>query len=122
MKLSQSFKLAAAIKPKTVNSIVLRREKLSRAIDKQLYLINQNQIGNKSNGLWHWQDETGSFFLPIKYGKKVIELSKGKYAIHCESLDEVIRSLITMKDIINSGEMDNALKLVSEKLRANFIS
>jgi len=121
MKIEQSLKLVSVKKPDHQNPVVHRRERLITSINKQLDLIDHYRCGEKVRGLWWWVDESGTFFLPIKYGKTVLELSKGKFSIECSTVDEVENNLETVKTLIRRGSFDEILKSTSETLRSKFI-
>ena len=70
--------------------------------------------------MWFWTDEDGNIFLPIKYGKKELELSKGKFSIQCSSLDDVENSLDSVKSLVMRGALDQILTQVSEEIRKKF--
>jgi hypothetical protein len=69
---------------------------------------------------WFWLDETGSYFLSIKYGKTSLELAKGKFSVVCKDISEVKNSLVVIKDSIQRGEFDNHLEKHSKEIRKNF--
>ena len=94
MVLSSKFNLSPTKKPTLRNPIVSRRQSLISNIDKQLLSLDTSSI-NDGISKWYWVDEDGSYFLSIKYGKHPIELSKGKFSIICNNIDEV-KSLLSM--------------------------
>ena len=83
-------------------------------------MVYQYLEGDKVRNLWFWTDEDGNMFLPIKYGKTVLELSKGKYSIKCSNTDEVVKNLETVKSLILKGQFDDILSKTSEELRSKF--
>ncbi len=121
MKIEQTLKLVAVQKPARTNPVVHRREKVLSAINRQMELVKKYQNGEVTRGLWLWTDESGTTFLPIKYGKTPLELSKGKFAIECSSIEEVEDSLESVKTLIRKGALDEVLKTTSETLRAKFL-
>jgi hypothetical protein len=50
----------------------------------------------------------------VRYGARVIELSKGKNSIELLSEAEVIPTLELLKTIISNGELDDAITAVSK--------
>lgn len=120
MKIEQSLKLVSITKPEEQNPTVHRREKLIAAINRQLDLLDRYRVGEKVRGLWWWIDESGTVFLPIKYGKTVLELSKGKFSIECSSIEEVEDTLEKVKDMSRRGMFDEVLKTTSDVLRLKF--
>ena len=121
MKINHSLKLVPMTKPEQTNPIIQRREKLLSSINRQIESIKRYKQGEKVRGLWFWIDDTGTMFLPIKYGKTVLELDKGKFSIECSTIDEVENSLDTVKSLTRRGSFDDILKTTSDILRSNFL-
>ena len=121
MKINHSLKLVPMTKPKQTNPIIQRREKLLSSINRQIESIKRYKQGERVRGLWFWIDDTGTMFLPIKYGKTVLELDKGKFSIECSTIDEVENSLDTVKSLTRRGSFDDILKTTSDILRSNFL-
>lgn len=121
MKSSNQLKLVSVIKPKQQDPVLLRREKMIKGLNRQSQILEQYRIGERTTGQWFWVNEDGVIFLPIKYGKMVIELSKGMFAIHCDTLDEVLDNLEFVRKATMRGELDSTLKSVSSELRSKFV-
>lgn len=121
MNIEQTLKLVAVKKPENSNPVIERREKLITGLNRQLDLIDHYRCGNKVRGIWWWVDESGSIFSPVKYGKTVLELSKGKFAIECKSIEELESTLETVKDLTRRGQFDEILKRTAEELRSKFL-
>ena len=120
MKFEQSLNLVPVKKPDSLNPIVQRRERLIKSINRQLELIQKHRIGEKTTRVWFWTNEDGNYFLPIKYGKQVLELGKGKFSIQCSSLDDVETNLESVKTFVMKGEFDQILTTVSREIRKKF--
>lgn len=120
MKLDQSLKLVPVRKPKQVNPIVVRRDKLIKNLNNQLEVVRRFKLGEKPKGVWFWFDEDGNIFLPIKYGKTDLEMGKGKFSIQCTSIDDVETNLVTVKSIVLTGGFDELLTEVSKRIRTKF--
>jgi len=56
----------------------------------------------------------------VRYGSKVLELSKGKNAIELSTGEELIATLSLLKDAVIAGELDDAITNASDNLRAGF--
>lgn len=121
MKLSNQLKLVSVIKPKQQDPVLLRREKMIKGLNRQSQILEQYRLGEKTKGQWFWVNEDGVIFLPIKYGKVVIELSKGMFAIHCDTLNEVEDNLEFVRKATMRGEFDSILKSISTELRSKFV-
>lgn len=121
MKSSNQLKLASVIKPKQQDPVLLRREKMIKGLNRQSQILERYRLGDNTKGQWFWVNEDGVIFLPIKYGKVVLELSKGMFSIICDTLDEVEDNLEFVRKATIRGELDNILKSVSTELRAKFV-
>ena len=111
------------------NSVVERRESVIKGIEKQVYICEQllngeEVVRDKQTGrkmvCWFWLDNGGDYFLSINYGKSAIELSKGKFSVICNSIEEVRDSLNIIKDSILNGDLDKELAKRSKLIRSNF--
>lgn len=120
MKLDQSLNLVPVKKPDQQNPVVLRRERLLKSINRQLDLVQKYRMGERTTRVWFWIDEEGNYFLPIKYGKHVLELGKGKFSIQCSSLNDVENSLESVKSFVMKGEFDQVLTEISREIRKKF--
>jgi hypothetical protein len=63
---------------------------------------------------WYWKNDAGKWNLVVRYGARVIELSKGKNSIELLSEADVIPTLELLKTIISNGELDDAITAVSK--------
>ena len=110
----------------------LRRRKLIEKIDEQIKIASdptftatrfvsvKGERGSqrievqKRLKRWWSQSATGTTHLTIRYGSKVLALSKdGKNAIQCD-YDEIAGILAKVKDAVENGEMDEQLSKVSQ--------
>ena len=121
-KIENLFTLTPKKKPNKMNPILFRRNKLINSINKQIQNINDLQRGLKVRNLWFFNDEDNNFYLIIKYGKSELELSKNKYSIMCKNIDEVLDSLVKVKELVSNGHFDLTLTDVSKNIRQNFKS
>jgi len=69
---------------------------------------------------WWWVTADGKLNLSIRYGAKVIEVSKGKNAIELSSVDELLPTLEIVKKAVEEGSLDAQIDAVSNKLRSGF--
>lgn len=118
--IEQSLALVPVSKPKVVNPTVSRRSRLINSIRRQQALVESTKAGEKTHRTWFWMSEDGKIFLQIKYGKTALELSKGKFAIQCSSLDDVINNLAIVEGLVNKGEFDAMLTAISKDIRTRF--
>lgn len=112
-----------------------RRAKLVRALTEQRALAEARAAGTEhgvtvkrwvSDGTgskvrverakqlkpWWWQDGD-VLCLVVRYGAKVVELSKGKRAVRVENEQQVPEVLGTVIDAVRAGELDAAIDAVA---------
>jgi hypothetical protein len=58
--------------------------------------------------------------LSVRYGTKVLELAKGKFAIEVASTDELVNVLGVVRTATLEGELDAAIENAAKKLRSGF--
>ena len=138
------LKLVSSKKERNVSPVVARRNKLAGKIDEQLLFATAQRDGqiyapkrlknvtDKVTGErktveatkrikeWYWTNSTGKIHLSVRYGSKTLELAKGKNAIELNSGDELLATLVTLKEAVIAGELDDAIAQASEKLKAGF--
>ena len=118
--IEQSLNLVPVTKPKTTNPTTQRRNRLLKAIRRQKLMLDKYKAGEKTSRVWFWTSEDGSIYLQIKYGKHVIELGKGKFAILCESIEDIAINLDKVESLTLKGELDNILAEISSQIKAKF--
>ncbi len=62
----------------------------------------------------------GKLALSVRYGARLLELAKGKYAVEVASEKELVPTLEIIKAAVLAGEPDTAIDAASNKLRAGF--
>jgi hypothetical protein len=144
MTVFAKLKLVASKKERNVSPVVARRTKLAGKIDEQLLFATAQRDGqiyapkrlknviDKATGErktveatkrikeWYWTNSTGKIHLSVRYGSKTLELAKGKNAIELNSGDELLATLVTLKEAVIAGELDDAIAQASDKLKAGF--
>ena len=118
--IEQALALVPVTKPKTLNPVVQRRTRLLKSIRRQQTMVQSYKAGEKTQRTWFWMNEEGKIYLQIKYGKLSLELSKGKFAIQCGSLDDVASNHQIVETLVNKGEFDAMLTSVSKEIRSKF--
>ena len=116
MKLNFSKKT----RPSKVKPEIQRREKLVSRLDQQMIYIRQMIDGDRPRATWVWMDESGTYFLPIKYGKQTLELKKGMASIECGNLDEAEHALCEVRAMTLRGDLDGHLEAASTAIREKF--
>ena len=144
MSALNGLKLSTAKKPTHIPQIIFRRNKLSNKLWEQIQLA-KNQIDgtsfvvkkfrsviDKETGLrkqvevpkrlreWWFMNEQGKMCVSIRYGTQMIELAKGKYSIEVDSAEALIKALETVKQAVESGELDTQINNASINVRKVF--
>ena len=97
-----------------------RRDRMLMQIDKQIESVATDKIGAKRRGAWYRRIANGTYVLTIRYGRRDLELAKGKHAIGCDEVHEIIRALEEARAAVASGIFDNQMKAISNEIRAKF--
>jgi hypothetical protein len=69
---------------------------------------------------WWWISESGKVCVSIRYGSKVLELSKGKTSIEIGGAQDLVPALETVKVAVLAGELDAQIEAASGALRSGF--
>ena len=143
MSFIAKLKLISSKRERNLSPIVMRRQKLAQKIEEQLQLAQAQKEGrlyapkrikNVTNEAgervsvetvkrikeWYWTTPNNKINLSVRYGSKTLELSKGKNAIELNTGDELLATLASLKEAVIAGELDEAINLASDKLRAGF--
>jgi hypothetical protein len=143
MSTLSALKLTAAKRSTGISPQVNRRMKLLKKIDDQIALakalatggtyttsrfrtVKDDEGGSRSVEIqkkvrpWWYPTETGKIALSVRYGARVVEISKGKCAIEVSSGDDLINALVLVKKAVEAGELDTQIESASIKLREGF--
>ena len=143
MSVIAKLKLVASKRERNLSPIIVRRNKLAAKIEEQLQLATAQKEGrlyapkrikNVTNAEgelvavettkrvkeWYWTTPANKINLCVRYGSKTLELSKGKNAIELSSGEELLSTLLILKDAVIAGELDDAITNASDNLRAGF--
>ena len=71
------------------NSIAVKRQRLIEGLTKQAAEVKRFEQGHWTPRNWFWSDDSGKFYLEVRYAKKPLVISEGKSAILCQSLEDV---------------------------------
>ena len=138
-----TLKLTAAKKSQSTSPVSLRRNKLCKKIWEQIELAKAQASGGtftttrfrtvkdedggrrsveipKRVRAWWWAAENGKLALNLRYGARVIEISKGKSAVEVASASELVPTLELLKKAVEGGELDAQIESASIKLREAF--
>ena len=139
-----SLKLSATKKSQAMNPAAHRRNKLCKKLWEQIQLAQAHLEGKEFNitrfrtvtdqdGLrrsvelpkrvraWWWNGDNGKIALNVRYGAKVVEISKGKSTIEVATHTDLIPTLELLKRAVEAGELDIQLESASVKLREGFV-
>ena len=138
------LKLVAAQKPTQMPAIQQRRNKLAKRLWEQIELAKAQQTGttfapkrfrsitdaetglrkqvetNKRVKAWWFVADNGKLVLSIRYGTKVLELAKGKWAVELGAEKDLVPVLETLKGAVLAGDLDAQIDAASVKLREGF--
>ena len=138
------LKLVGAQKPTHLSPTQQRRNKLAKRLWEQIELAKAQQAGTtfaptrfrsvvqNDTGLrkqievakrvkaWWFTAENGKLVLSVRYGTKVLELAKGKWAVEVGSDKELVPTLELLKGAVHAGELDVQIEAASAKLKEGF--
>ena len=139
-----TLKLSAAVKPTNMPAVQVRRNKLAKRLWEQAELAKAQQAGtqftatkfrtvvendtglrkqvevNKRIKQWWFTTDSGKLALSVRYGARLLELAKGKFAVELASEKELVPTLEIIKAAVLAGELDAAIDAASNKLRDGF--
>ena len=139
-----SLKLSGAVKPTHVPAVQLRRNKLVKRLWEQIELARAQQAGttfaptrlrsvrDTETGIrrqvethkrvkpWWFTADNGKLAVSVRYGTRVLELAKGKWAVEVAAEKELVPVLEVLKTAVLDGELDAAMETASNKLRSAF--
>lgn len=139
-----ALKLTSARKPTHLPQVVQRRNKMIGRIAEQIELATAHANGtthlftrvrsitDKETGVrkqvetakrvkaWWFTSDNGKLALTVRYGAKLLELSRGKFAIEVASVAELVDTLEIVRTAVANGELDDAIDNAANKLRSGF--
>ena len=138
------LKLTAAQKPTQMSPIQQRRNKLAKRLWEQMELAKAQQTGttfapkkfrsitdtetgqrkqvetNKRVKAWWFVADSGKLVLSVRYGTKVLELARGKWAVEVGSDKDLVPTLELLKGAVLAGDLDAQIEAAADKLREGF--
>ena len=138
------LKLTAAQKPTQLPAIQQRRNKLVKRLWEQIELAKAQQSGatytptkfrsikdaetgqrkqieaSKRVKAWWFVADNGKLVLSVRYGTKLLELAKGKWAVEVGTDKDLVGVLEVVKSAVLAGELDAQIDAASNKLREGF--
>jgi ABC-type phosphate/phosphonate transport system ATPase subunit len=138
------LKLTAAQKPTQMSPVQQRRNKLAKRLWEQAELAKAQQAGGtfaptrfrsvvqndtgqriqveqaKRIKQWWFVADSGKLVLSVRYGTKVLELAKGKWAVEVGAEKDLVPTLELLKGAVLAGELDTQIEAAAIKLRDGF--
>lgn len=111
---------AAQKKPRTMDRVSQRRQKIATGIDQQFTLLDQHRNGQPVKNAWFWQGADGRYFSSIRYGRSEIELAKGMFSVAAPDVDGLIEALKEIRSMVMNGKFDENLTKASDTMRSKF--
>jgi len=139
-----NLKLIAAKRPVQMSPVAQRRAKVAKRIAEQIALAKsaadgstyaptkQRKVKDAETGetktvevakrvkSWAWAGENGKLCVSLRYGAKVVELAKGRNAIEVASNADLVKTLETLKQAVESGDLDAQIESVATATKAAF--
>jgi len=69
---------------------------------------------------WVFTTDGGKTAIAVRYGARVLELAKGKFAVEVASPAQLIPTLELIKAAIDAGELDEQLEATAGSVKSNF--
>ena len=143
MSMLNTLKLSNTKKPSQMPATLHRRNKLSKRLWEQLQLakaqanntsfsVNKLKTVQGIDGIkrtiempkrirpWWFHSDHNKLCLNVRYGARIIEISKGKATIEIDNHNELIKTLELIKQAVEAGELDAQIELLSGDLRQGF--
>ena len=138
------LKLTTAQKDTGVSPVQQRRNKMSKRLWEQIQLAKAQAGGGQfsaskfrtitdtETGLrksvevpkrvkaWWFVADNGKTAIAVRYGARLLELAKGKFAVEIATPNELVQTLEVIKSAVEAGELDEQMELASTKLRSAF--
>ncbi|MDH6153844.1 hypothetical protein M2124_000100 [Polynucleobacter sphagniphilus] len=144
MSTLNTLKLTDAKKPNQIPQVVQRRNKLAKRVWQQIELAKAQEQGTQfrvakfksytdnETGLrkqvetqmsvkqWWFTTQAGKLAISVRYGSRVLELAKGKYAVEVAHEKDLAKTLDVIKTAVLAGELDTQIATASVNLRKGF--
>lgn len=114
-KISEQIKLAQA----QLGGTRYQPVKLKRVLDAESGVTSLHEVPKRIKAWW-WSSGSGKFNITLRYGAKVLEISKGKNAIETGGIAEVISTLELIKLAVEKGDLDRQIEELRGVVSAGF--
>ena len=143
MSVLSNLKLTSTKKPAQLAPVQQRRHKLMRRLQEQIELAKAEQAGElfrpkrfktvkdadgntatvevgKRVKAWWFTSDNGRLCLSVRYGAKLLELTKGKATIEIAGVGDLVPTLELLRTAVEAGELDGQMESASSSLRSGF--
>lgn len=138
------LKLSSAQKGANISPVQQRRNKMSKRLWEQIQLakaqangtqfapIKFRSVKDAETGVrkqvevpkrvkaWWFTADNGKTAISVRYGARVIELAKGKFAVEVSGPAELVPTLEIIKAAVEAGELDTQLEATAGSVRMGF--
>ncbi|MDX0953907.1 hypothetical protein GOE09_19985 [Sinorhizobium medicae] len=115
----ENFKLLPKQRSVPADANTKRRLRFLSQIKKQIEFATSDPDRSR-RGQWFWKTADGTYVLCVRYGRRDIELSKGKFAVGCAEGDGIVTALEEVKRVALEGGFDDQLARISSEIRRSF--
>ena len=77
MTAKQAFTFVEVTERPKQNSMAIKRQRLIEGLTKQSAEVARFAAGHWSPRMWFWADDSGKFYLGVRYAKKPLPISEG---------------------------------------------
>ena len=144
MSIVSNLKVVAAKRPQQQPAFVQRRNKLIHRLHDQLELAKAESEGreylkarrrhvkNPTTGeyaeavvsrkprAWYWSANDGKVYINLRYGTRILELSKGKSAIEVGEMKQLVPMIEALKRAVAAGELDIQIEAAGAEVSSRF--
>jgi hypothetical protein len=120
MTAKQAFTLVDVTERPKQNPMAVKRQRLIKGLTKQSAELARFAAGHWSPRMWFWSDDSGKFFLEVRYAKTPLPIGDGKSAILCQSLEDIAAKIDQLKAMVRAGELDQQIETASVAIRGRF--
>ena len=114
-KLDEQIAMAQAMAEGRAHSITRSRRSIDSVTGQHIKIEVPGMIRP-----WWFTSESGKVAVQLKYGSKVIMLSKNRNAVEVSNAAELFSVLQTLKTAVSQGELDNEIAVAADMVRARF--
>lgn len=118
-KLTGKLDLQIALAKAQTEGVVLATTRKKTFVDPETGLKRYAEMPSKVRQWW-WTNQNGLLVVGLRYGSKPIELAKGKNAIEVGSIDNLVDTLLTVREAVLAGELDAQIEAACSSVRAGF--